>query len=229
MRMSRIPRVTFVTILTASALLGACSSSGQEVTPTLNSDQIATGAVATFSAGLTSTAASLPTSTPTLTETASPAATSTQAGSSTPSQTQAGAAATATCYGLTFVSDVTVPDNTEMTSGQSFTKTWRVRNSGSCAWQPGFEFAYTGGEALGGSSIELEEAVETGTEIDLSVEMTAPNAPGTFRSNWRMSTLSGTYFGDEVYVLIVVGESTATPEPTETTAASETPSSTPER
>jgi len=35
--------------------------------------------------------------------------------------------------------------------------------------------------------------------------MVAPNKAGTVRGNWRMSTASGQFFGDEVYVQVVIG------------------------
>jgi hypothetical protein len=33
-----------------------------------------------------------------------------------------------------FVADVTIPDNTVMAPNQPFTKTWRLRNDGTCTW-----------------------------------------------------------------------------------------------
>jgi hypothetical protein len=47
--------------------------------------------------------------------------------------------------------------------------------------------------------------------------MTAPEKTGTLRSNWRMSTATGQYFGDEVFVVIVVGNASA-PAATNTSA-----------
>lgn len=194
-------------LLTSVLLLSACGGSAEEATPTLSAEQIQTQAVETFAAYMTSTAQAMPTETPSPTETQMPTATSTPAATNTAAPT---AVPTSTCYGLTFVSDVTIPDNTNMVPGKQFTKTWRVRNSGSCAWDTGFKFNFTGGEAMGGSSVTLNSAVQPGKETDLSVSLTAPSSAGTYRGNWRMSTGSGTYFGDEVYVLIVVGSSTAT-------------------
>jgi hypothetical protein len=102
-----------------------------------------------------------------------------------------------------------------MNPGEKFTKTWRVRNNGSCAWEAGFKFASTSGDAMGGTTLTLDKAVNPGKETDLSVAMTAPNKQGTFQGNWRMSTAAGVYFGDEVYVIIVVGSS-ASASPTST-------------
>ncbi|MGA9532300.1 MAG: NBR1-Ig-like domain-containing protein [Anaerolineales bacterium] len=193
--------------LASILLLSACGGSGEEPTATMSAEQIQTQAVETFAAYITETAQAMPTETPAPTETPVPTATNTPAPTNTVAATTA---PTSSCYGLTFVSDVTIPDNTNMTPGQKFTKTWRVRNSGSCAWDSGFKFNFTGGEAMGGSSVTLGSAVQPGKETELSISLTAPSTAGTYRGNWRMTTSTGTYFGDEVYVLIVVGDATAT-------------------
>lgn len=98
-----------------------------------------------------------------------------------------------------------------MAPGQTFTKTWKVKNTGSCAWDAGFKFAFVGGEAMNGATYTLPSSVAANAELDISIAMTAPtNKTGALRGNWRMQTAGGTYFGDEVYVLIVVGGATAT-------------------
>lgn len=198
----------------------ACGAGDAEATPTLNANQLQTQAVETFSAGLTQTAlAAPPTQTPFPTLTASPTfapfATPT-AGTPIAFPTSAGGSSSQTaCYGLTFVSDVTIPDNTQMTPGQTFTKTWKVLNSGSCAWDAGFKFSFTTGNALGGTTVVLSSAVASGGQFDISVPMTAPTTAGTYQSKWRMSTAGGEFFGNEVYVIIIVGGATSTP-PTST-------------
>lgn len=198
-------------------LIAGCGSKAGQATATLIPEIVQTQAVATFAAGLTQTAAAMPTSTPTATASPSPTLTSTP--------TATGTAATpvtliitpaSSCNGMAFVSDVTVPDNTNMNPGQKFTKTWKVRNNGSCAWDVGYQLRFVGGEAMGGSAFKLEKSVSPGTETELSVSLTAPNTAGTYRGNWRMSTAAGAYFGDEIYVLIVVG---GTPVPTTSVTA----------
>ena len=220
------------TILAGSLLISACGSGDADATPTLSAEMIETQAVATFAAGLTQTALAMPTETPTPTHTATatPSPTSLQG---TPTAASVGIAPTSSCYGMAYVSDVTVPDNTIMTSGQKFTKTWRVRNNGSCAWPVGSKLSFTGGEAMGGTTLTLEDAVDTGDEVELSVDMTAPSSSGAHRGNWRMANPSGVPFGDEVYVLIRVGgTATITPtvrasaSPTATATVTETPTAT---
>jgi len=215
--------VSVCTFLMLGALvLSACGGTAATEVPTVNPDQIRTEAVATFSSDLTATAFAAPTNTPAATVTPlasfTPAVTSTGGiafGSTAPA---GGVAATASCYGLSFVSDVTITDNTPVTAGQSFTKTWKVKNAGSCAWDAGFKFAFTGGDAMGGTTYTLPSSVAAGAVTDISVAMTAPSKSGTVRGNWRMSTTSGQFFGDEVYVQVVVGGGSA-PAATNTSGA----------
>jgi len=208
-------------------LLNACGSSDEDTTPTTPPEQIQTMAVATFSSGLTQTAIAFPTDTPS----PSPTITSTSVPSNTPdaASTQDGEIQpTASCFRLAFVSDVTIPDNTTMNPGEIFTKTWRVRNSGSCDWEIGFQFKLTYGDAMGAAALTLDKTIHPGEETDLSVMMTAPNESGNHQGNWRMTTSAGTFFGDEVYVLITVSDSgTATATTTKTQMAETgTPTST---
>jgi hypothetical protein len=208
---------TKITVLTTalimlSLLISACGGSEAEATPTLSVEAVQTNAVGTFASGLTQTALAAPTKTPTPTSTLTPTLSAPATlGNVTPFGTSVTGSTTGTaCNSLAYVSDVTIPDNTQMTPGQTFTKTWKVRNSGTCAWDAGFKFAFTGGDdAMSGATYTLPQSVPAGTQIDLSIAMTAPNKTGSIRGNWRMSTAAGTYFGDEVYVMITVGGAAA--------------------
>lgn len=216
-------------VIIGALLLTSCGGGEPEPTPTLSLDEIQTQAIATFSAALTETARAAPSDTPvpTLTPapTFAPLATST---GGTPFVSGPTAPPTAACYGLAFMSDVTIPDNTAMAPGQTFTKTWKVKNTGTCAWDAGFKFAFTGGDAMGGTTQTLAAPVAAGAEYSVSVPMTAPNKAGTIRSNWRMSTAGGQSFGDEVYVQIVVGGTASTATAGSATAgATATATSTP--
>ncbi len=223
----------FIILGICALLIASCGGGEAEATPTntLSPDEIQTLAIETFSAVLTQTALAAPSETPFPTLTASatfaPFATSTGGGLPVSSPTTSGGGNT--CYRLTFVSDVTIPDNTSMTPGQNFTKTWKVLNSGSCAWDAGFKFTFTGGEQMSGVTYTLPSSVAPNAQIDVSVAMIAPSKTGTLRGNWRMQTAGGQFFGDEVYVQIIVGGSAATGTATTgpTATATETPTPTP--
>jgi hypothetical protein len=115
-----------------------------------------------------------------------------------------------------------------MVPGQTFTKTWLVRNSGTCPWAAGFKFAFTSGNAMGGTTLVLDKAVSPGAQTNLSIAMTAPALTGSVRGNWRMSTLTGVFFGDEEYIIITLsGTATATATPAAPTATPAAPTATP--
>jgi hypothetical protein len=216
-------------LMVGALLLSACGATPADLTPTatINPDEIRTQAVGTFAADLTLTALAAPTNTPAPSVT--PLATFTIGPTSTGGiaiGTAPVTGSTASCYGLSFVSDVTIPDNTPVTAGQAFTKTWKVKNGGSCAWDAGFKFSFTGGEQMGGTTVTLSSAVAAGAVYDISVPMTAPSRTGTLRGNWRMSTASGQFFGDEVYVQVVVGGGAAATNTTGAPAATSTTSPT---
>jgi len=172
--------------------------------PTINVNRIQTEAVATFASGLTSTAATLPTS----------PATSTPLPTSTPLETNA-LSPTPSCYRLKYGGDVTIPDNTSMNPADVFTKTWRVQNSGLFAWRPGFKLVLVGGDAMGGSPFTLAQAVNPGDKIEVSVKMAAPtDQTGAITGAWRMTDENGTFFGDTLTVVITIGGSSTGTSPT---------------
>ena len=114
---------------------------------------------------------------------------------STPAPTPS--APTAECYDQSaFVQDVSIPDNTLMKPGQSFVKTWRLRNSGTCTWTQDYALVFAGGDHLGGpTSAPLPRTVAPGEIVDLSVSLVAPAANGTYQSRWLLRNEKGSSFG----------------------------------
>ncbi|MFH1906978.1 MAG: NBR1-Ig-like domain-containing protein [Chloroflexota bacterium] len=104
----------------------------------------------------------------------------------------------------TFISHVTLPDGWVVSPGQSLTKTWRVKNTGTSTWGSGYQLAFTGGEQMGAPSAVNVPATAPGQEADISVNITAPFGGGSHQGNWRLRNPQGTYFGDELWVKITV-------------------------
>ncbi len=102
-----------------------------------------------------------------------------------------------TCDKAAFISDVTIPDGTEMSGGTAFTKTWRLQNVGTCTWTTAYKLVFSGGDYLGisGSAFNLPSSVAPGGTIDLSVNMTAPITAGSFTSYWKLRNASSVDFG----------------------------------
>ena len=114
-----------------------------------------------------------------------------------------------------FVSDVTIPDGTVLSPSQSFTKIWRMHNSGTSTWGGGYELVFVGGNQMGApGSVGLPRSVAPGEEVDISVNMVAPSAGGSYQGDWRMRNAQSVYFGDRIWVKITVPAGpTPTPPP----------------
>ncbi|GAP14016.1 hypothetical protein LARV_01776 [Longilinea arvoryzae] len=100
------------------------------------------------------------------------------------------------CNAAQFVKDVTVSDGSVFKPGQTFTKTWRIKNIGSCNWSADYSIVFVSGNAMSGpSSVNINATVRPGEMIDLSVNLTAPSNTGDYTGNWALRTSSGTIFG----------------------------------
>jgi hypothetical protein len=112
-----------------------------------------------------------------------------------------------------YVADVTVPDDTEFALGTAFNKVWRVHNSGTCAWEAGTQLVFISGERMCDRTTVSVSQAAPDSDADISINMTAPSAPGTYRSTWQLQSPDGVRFGSKIYVQIVV-PAEATREPT---------------
>jgi hypothetical protein len=91
----------------------------------------------------------------------------------------------------------TVPDGTAMTPGQTFTKTWTLKNDGSCTWTASYSLVFISGDALDGPAVQpvTTAQVAPGQAVQVSLELHAPSTPGTFHGNFKLRNGSGVVFG----------------------------------
>src|SRR5690349_13245476 len=136
----------FAFTLLALSLLTSCAGVSTEPTPTpVDIGAIQTAAVQTVMADVTQTIAAFtppPTATQAATATSEPTGTPTPGGSATPIP----------CNDLKFISDSSVPDGTQMTPGQEFVKTWKVKNIGTCTWTTAYNIIYGYSEKMNGQT-----------------------------------------------------------------------------
>ena len=100
------------------------------------------------------------------------------------------------CDWLSFVKDVTIPDGTALKTGQTFEKTWRLKNRGACTWTPDYALVFSSGAQMGETfAVKLPGYVAPGNMVDVSVALTAPSAPGNYRGYWTLRNASETLFG----------------------------------
>jgi hypothetical protein len=145
---------------------------------------------------------------------------------------------TGLCDSAEFIIDINVPPGTVMAPGAPFTKTWRLKNVGSCTWTTSYQMVFFSGEPMGApASVSFPVNVSPGQMVDLSLNMTAPSVAGSYRGLWIFKNVNGTLFGtgpqanEPWSVDILVSNNTVTPSPTSTPntntpAVSATPSPT---
>jgi hypothetical protein len=124
------------------------------------------------------------------------------------------------CDDALFVSDVTIPDGTVIAPGGSFIKTWSIQNTGTCDWSTAYALAFLSGSVMDGSRTKLSNSVASGNPVNISVGMFAPLTAGTYTGYWRMQNAVGTFFGEAVYVKIVVSGGTVSVTSTRTATGS---------
>ncbi len=128
------------------------------------------------------------TSTPIITVTPPP---STLTPSITPTATPS-----ALCNQAGFVTDVSVPDGEVYAPNSDFTKTWRLKNIGTCTWTTSYAIVFDTGNAMGYTSpIFLSGNVPPNSVVDLSVNLKAPGTAGEYTGNFKLRDSSGVLFG----------------------------------
>lgn len=100
------------------------------------------------------------------------------------------------CNAAQFVKDVSIPDGYKVKAGERFTKTWRIKNIGSCDWDTGYSLVFASGNAMSGpASKSLARSVSPGETIDISVDLRAPFSPGNYSGYWMLRDDSRRVFG----------------------------------
>jgi Ig-like domain-containing protein len=132
---------------------------------------------------------------------------------------------TAACTdAATFVSDVTIPDGTVVPSNTAFTKTWKLKNSGSCTWDSRYLVSYIWGTGTtmiqqpSYSIIQQGQAIAPGQTVNVSVALTSPVQNGNHAAYWGLKRenaslmpVAGGANGNSFYVKIKVNDGSRAP------------------
>jgi hypothetical protein len=198
----------FTILLILTVMLSGCNFPGRnETTPTSQVDQLNTVAAQTIQAQQTALAQtgqpggqtpSVPTETIQPSETQSqepgepsatpePSLTPTR----TPTQTEQ-----VPCDRAAFVSE-TIPDGTNFNPGQAFTKTWTLKNTGSCTWNANYDVVFSSGASMGSPAAKqlTSGTVGPGQSIQISLDLKTPTSAGTHRGEFKLRNGNGVLFG----------------------------------
>lgn len=221
--MNRVKLVSILLVVTLA--LSACGKAAETPDPTQTLAAVYTAAAVTMTAQaalFTATPLPLPTNTNTPEPTRTPEVTNTPAGAVLPPVIGPGATGDLSAW----MSDITVPDGSVMEAGKAFTKTWQVYNKGTTTWTTGYKLVFVSGESMSGVSTAITAEVKPNTSANVSVNLVAPTTAGTKKGFWRLQNGAGSFFGDQLYVEIIVGGTPGTAGPTATLGTPASPTST---
>lgn len=192
-------------LLSIAIVISACGGNNSGV----NSEAVLTEAARIALEGLTQTAEAAP-PTPTATE-IPPTATNTpvpptntltpegEGNEAAPTATTGqSSSANAACYRANFETE-TIPDGTQFYPDKIFTKTWRLKNIGSCTWSLNFSLIWVNGDLLDAKSVVplTDVEIRPGEYVTAAVEMQAPSKPGFYKGNWMIRSDDGVIFGTD--------------------------------
>lgn len=204
MNTTSILRITRFMILGLLVFMTACSPLVVIVQPT----GVAPSSTALPTIALTSTfePTAIPTSSPTAIPTIPPTSTFTPIVTGCQDSAQ-------------YISDDGL-DGTSYAPNTPFTKTWRVKNIGSCTWDSSYLVAYLSGATMSQQPdywiVPQGQTVAPGQTVNISVGMTSPVENGNYVSYWGLKKVDGQFMpiegganGNSFYVKIKVNNGVA--------------------
>ncbi len=113
------------------------------------------------------------------------------------------------CDQATFIRDTTIPDNTLLLPGTAFTKTWEIKNTGTCDWDSSFSLVFGNqGDLMGGpltTPVVTSGSVTSGQSVKVSVNLVAPQNAGSYKGYWKLSDPTGNvFFGSNQSIWVAV-------------------------
>lgn len=111
-------------------------------------------------------------------------------------------------------------DGTTYAPNIPFTKTWTLKNTGTCTWDSSYLVYYLSGATMtqspGYRIVPQGGAVAPGQSVNISVGMTSPPEQGSYQSYWGVKQENGSFLpiqgganGNSFYVKIRVDDGTA--------------------
>lgn len=175
-----VMKKTWILILLAGLSLGSCITVAPEAA-TSAPVAFVTSTLPPTRPGLSRSANTPATSTASLPDASTTTTPGTPVGTGTASESSAGSCRDS----AVMIQDVTVPDNTQMSYGQKFTKTWRFMNTGKCSWS-GYTIAFVAGDRMESPDSAPVPQTEPGQTVDVSVELTAPSIDGSYTGFYEL-------------------------------------------
>jgi hypothetical protein len=110
-----------------------------------------------------------------------------------------------------FVRDISLPDGIEVAPGARLVKVWRFRNDSAKAWPEGSRLLWVGkrSDRLDAPESTPVPSCQPGQEVDVSVPLVAPAQAGRYTAYFRLAGPLGKRFGQRLWVIVSVVESSS--------------------
>lgn len=105
---------------------------------------------------------------------------------------------------LRYIEDVTIPDGTLVTSGETLDKRWLVENNGTCNWDASYRLKLVAGPDLSAAAQQALYPARSGMQATIRIVFTAPGESGGYRSAWQAYSPDGLPFGDPIFIDVQV-------------------------
>ena len=105
------------------------------------------------------------------------------------------------CYfQLQYLGDVNYPPDSIVKANEKFTKSWLVKNTGTCPWESNLynvDLHFEGGNQMGNQGVFdiSASAVEPGDTTTVSIALTAPATAGSYTGYWMPRAEGNVRFG----------------------------------
>ena len=105
---------------------------------------------------------------------------------------------------LAYIKDLTIPDGSMFSPGESIDKRWLVENQGTCNWSSRYSLRLTGGDPMSASTEQSLYPALAGNQAVIRINFKAPAEGGKYRSSWQAYTPDSRAFGDPIFIEVQV-------------------------
>jgi hypothetical protein len=102
-----------------------------------------------------------------------------------------------------------IPNDGALAPGEVFTSTWRLDNLGSCEWNRDYALTFVNGNPMDGpEKVTVDDVVDVGEAITLTMTFTSPSAVGDYQANYAFTTDVGETLVGNLPIAIRVTQAT---------------------
>jgi hypothetical protein len=107
-----------------------------------------------------------------------------------------GVATTIPCNATPTLLSENIDDGTDVYLNTSFTKSWTLRNEGSCTWNSNYKVKFMSGDPMSGpTSKSFGATVTPGNSLTITLPLKAPGGTGTYKGIWGLYDDKNVFFG----------------------------------